>query len=598
MAGNDYNWRMTGPRESNTGQPDWFHDYFEAEAIDGFVGDPAGNLAYAYLRCSSSGQVEEGRSGLPRQLQHVAEAARANHLKITWETVYFDDHTGFEFRHRPALSALRREIKNPKRISNVLIIEYLDRLSRNADWHQGFLLEEMNERNIKVIFWKSFSSRIERAVIGAISQEGMEQAKQRMAEGNIFKAKDGRVTARVSAYGYIFVDSTGRQGETAKRDTHYAPHPQEADVVRFIYTKVALEGHSLRALSVILQERFPPPKHMAHWEPMLIGLIIRNPVYKGEFVAHRYQYVKVLKEGLPGEPARPIQKKIQRPREEWIIVPVPALVSPELWEMANRTLAKNSQMSRRNAKAPYLLTGLVRCAKCGYSYIGRHKTKKGRSGQVWCLAFYRCSARANRAPHVVREIACTQGQVACHVLDEAVWSAICKLLLEPRLLLDVLENELEGGENVERTRQVRFLETEIREKDLEDAKLYRAYQADVFDEFEYATRRKLLKESRRNLEADLEELRDRVLSREELEERKSLILSLAQQMAATGLSLDAPFEVRQQVLKLLVDQIVLDAKEGWFRIEGVIRGKYPLPTSHVETIESIPVDTGSSRRPS
>ncbi len=138
----------------------------------------------------------------------------------------------------------------------------------------------------------------------------------------------------------------------------------------------------------------------------------------------------------------------------------------------------------------------------------------------------------------------------------------------------------------------------IREKDLEDAKLYRAYQADVFDEFEYAARRKLLKESRRNLEADLEELRHQVLTREDLEQRKRLIVSLAQHMGATGLSLDAPFEVRQQVLKLLVDRIVLNAKEGWFRIEGVIRGRHSLPTSHMDTIESIPADTGSSHPPS
>ncbi len=100
-------------------------------------------------------------------------------------------------------------------------MEYLDRLSRNADWHQGFLLDEMKHNGLSVVFWKEFTSRIERAVMGAISQEGMEQAKQRMAQGNIFKARDHRITARVPAFGYRLVDRNGKSSAEAKKDTHY-----------------------------------------------------------------------------------------------------------------------------------------------------------------------------------------------------------------------------------------------------------------------------------------------------------------------------------------------------------------------------------------
>lgn len=70
-------------------------------------------------------------------------------------------------------------------------MEELDRLSRHADWHQGFLLEEMERHGIVPVFWKSFTNRVERAVIGAIAQDGMEQAKRRMMEGNLHKARRG-----------------------------------------------------------------------------------------------------------------------------------------------------------------------------------------------------------------------------------------------------------------------------------------------------------------------------------------------------------------------------------------------------------------------
>lgn len=55
---------------------------FNQLAINGCIGDPEGDLSYAYIRVSSAQQAEDGRSGLPRQLQHCHEVARQQHLRI------------------------------------------------------------------------------------------------------------------------------------------------------------------------------------------------------------------------------------------------------------------------------------------------------------------------------------------------------------------------------------------------------------------------------------------------------------------------------------------------------------------------------------
>jgi hypothetical protein len=49
-----------------------------------------------------------------------------------------------------------------------LLMEELDRLSRNADWHQGYLLDEMKKHGVVPVFWKEFTSRIERVVMGRL----------------------------------------------------------------------------------------------------------------------------------------------------------------------------------------------------------------------------------------------------------------------------------------------------------------------------------------------------------------------------------------------------------------------------------------------
>ncbi len=72
------------------------------------IGDPDGKPAYAYLRVSSEEQGEEGRSGLPRQLEHIHEKAKHAGCCVIWERVFADDFTGFELE-RPELDRLRSE---------------------------------------------------------------------------------------------------------------------------------------------------------------------------------------------------------------------------------------------------------------------------------------------------------------------------------------------------------------------------------------------------------------------------------------------------------------------------------------------------------
>ena len=122
--------------------------------------------------------------------------------------------------------------------------------------------------------------------MGAIAQDGMEQAKQRMMEGNLYKARSGRVTARVPAYGYKLVDADNNEGANAKRDSYYGIREDEAAVVQLIFQRL-LNGDSMRKIALELQRAgIKPPKQSKHWEGTQVRLFIRNEVYKGDFYAH------------------------------------------------------------------------------------------------------------------------------------------------------------------------------------------------------------------------------------------------------------------------------------------------------------------------
>jgi len=556
--------------------PKFFKTEFDALAINDALGHPTGELAYGYLRVSSSGQAEEGRSGLPRQLLHVHEAAVQHRLKIPWEYLFADDDSGFDFSDRPELSRLRQEYRSEKRRAHVVVIEHLDRLSRNADWHQGYLLDEMKQFGIRTVFWKQFASRIERVVMGAVAQTGMENEKLRMAQGTLHKARNGRVTAKTPAYGYKLVDSFGNEGPSAKKDTHYGVREDEAQVVRYIYQKV-LEGYPLRRIAMMLEGNYPPPKRFTHWEPKMVELIIKREVYKGEFIAHRSMQVKVPKvsqlAGITDMNPGMVLRKIQRPREEWIVVPVPAIVTPEDWEQANRLVSTN--LGRREAKEHYLLAGLITCATCGYRFIGgRRMVPSGKKGNKVLITHYRCASKASRLPTISKKIGCDQKQISMRILDHSIWYVIYEVLLNPQVLLDALEKEFNSEQNEQIRDQVDFLNNQIRELKLEDEQLYRAYLADAFDETEYAEQRSHITNQLQTLYAEIERIEEGLIRPEQYEERKQEILAICQNAKISGLAFDTPFEVRQRIIRTIVDQITLNANEGWFELEGVINGQY------------------------
>src|SRR5207245_7765755 len=64
--------------------------------------------------------------------------------------------------------------------------------------------------------------------------------------------------------------------------------------------------------------------------------------------------------------ALPISKRAC-PRQEWIEIAVPALVSQASFELAQERLEFNKKLSARRTKEPSVLQGLLVCAQCGYA---------------------------------------------------------------------------------------------------------------------------------------------------------------------------------------------------------------------------------------
>ena len=119
------------------------------------------------------------------------------------------------------------------------------------------------------------------------------------------------------------------------------------------------------------------------------------------------------------------------PPTEWITIPVPAIVSQELFDAAQARLDQNTQMARRNNTAhAYLLRGLVSCAQCQLACTGR-TVHPGYN-------YYLCRGRTDclRAAQGER---CRARSIPASTLDELVWQDLCQVLTQPALITHELE---------------------------------------------------------------------------------------------------------------------------------------------------------------
>lgn len=538
----------------------------------GELGDPRGELAYAYIRVSTAGQAEEGRSGLPRQLEHIHERARQSHLRVPYSLLFADDHTGFEFQNRPDLQRLIAQISRPDREANHLLIENIDRLSRNAKWHQGYLLDLFERQSVSVHFWKAFSSEIERAVMGAISEQGMRNEIERMTQGMRHKAESGRITARRPTYGYMFIDSKGRPetdpASNYRQDSHYALNEDHAPVMKEIYYRI-IGGESLSEICNDLEERkVPTPKRAKHWSSGNVSKMLKNPVYKGEYVANRY----IMQEEWSERSQKMVSRQRQRPEEEWVVIPVPPIVSPKIWEEAQAAMKRNLKASTRNAKAKCLLQGFLYCAHC--QRLFRHG---GSSGPIVegkrTRRFYICgSYHVNRT--VRNHLYCKSPLVYSDVIDPHVWDTVCQLANDPDILINLLEEEHDKFKRGELNEQLKYIEKQIKSCRVEETQWDKAYAAKIFSLEEYKEKRLAVQNRISALQDEWEKVSEEVAVMQILEQKRELIYERFKTLKEAGFTPNMPFEEKRKMLAMLVDKVVIDSKNGWYRLEGSVQGTY------------------------
>jgi len=334
---------------------------------------------------------------------------------------------------RPALERLR-DLAAEGQIETVLIYAP-DRLSRKYAY-QVLLIEEFARHGVQTLFVKSPTAQTPEEHLllqfqGMIAEYERAQIAERTRRGRRHRAKEGLVNVLSAApYGYRYVKKTEHS------QAYFAVEETQAEVVRKIFELYTRDCWSIAAIVRHLDEQKVPTRMgKGLWQTATLWGMLRNPAYQGRAAYGKTQNCPSQKITRPtrqqgGYSRHSSSKAVDR--SQWIEIAVPALVSSEVFALAQERLAQNQQLSLRNTKEPSLLQGLLVCEQCGYG-LYRSSSRKGPQRRH----YYRCGGADHRER--LRGPACSCRMIRLDYLDDLVWRQILELLRSPELIRAEME---------------------------------------------------------------------------------------------------------------------------------------------------------------
>ncbi len=499
-----------------------------------------------YARVSSEQQAEA--KTIESQVAEIHARIAADGFDLRTVGTFLDEGYSGSTLVRPALERLRDAAAAGE--MDRLYVHCPDRLARNSAY-QVLLVEELAHRGVEVIFLnrplgQTPEDQLLLQVQGVIAEYERAKFLERSRRGKRHAAQEGRVAILCHApYGYRSISKHEGGGE-ARFELLF----EEARMVQQVFSRVGQDRCTINEVCRRLpQAGVRTRTGKEYWDHKTIWDMLKNPAYKGEAAFGKTHWVPNgprlrVPRGKPAQPRRPFWGKAA-PKEEWITIPVPALVDAALFDAVQEQLEENWRRARIPQKGSrYLLQGLLVCAKCGYASHGCTNDERNAS--------YRCSGSMS-LPRFGGKRRCWNKELRMDQTDAAVWQEVCHLLQEPERLEQEYRRRLQAPEQ---SPEPQGLDTQMGKLRRGIARLIDSYAEGFIDRQEFEPRVTRMRERLQHLETQLQRLKEEAEGEEELR----LIVGRLEGFAAKvkdGLH-TADFQTRREIIRALIKRVEID----------------------------------------
>jgi site-specific DNA recombinase len=360
-----------------------------------------------------------------------------------------------------------------------------------------------------------------------------------------------------------------------RRDS-YVIDAKTMPVVRRIFSMIGEEGMSINAVKTLLErEGVPTPSGGTIWSKKTIREMVLNDCFRAHthseiqtlvspdvaarlnpeksygvswYGTRRTSVKQVAEQGPDGRRYRRRQNTVERPREEWIAVPVPDSGIPRrVADAARDAIKDNPQCSLAGNKFWELSGGVLFCGECGRRMtVHRRRKTPPKSG---FYNYYRCPTRQFKG----KQICPNQKLLNANKAEEEVWEFVSSLMQDPKHLRVGLDAMIEEQRKAARDNPEQEVRMWLHKLEVVHLKRRRAQDLAIqglLDSDELRAKLAELQETRETAERELEVLKDRRKQIEQLEHNRDAVLETYATMAPDLLSTLRP-EKRNQVYRVL-----------------------------------------------
>jgi site-specific DNA recombinase len=449
--------------------------------------------AIIYARVSTDEQTK----GYSLSTQIDASKSYAIERGYTLLETFTEDYSGASM-DRPILNDVRDYIERED--VDVMIVYDVDRLARKSIY-QALIEEEFLREGVLIEFVigqyeNTDEGRLQKQIRASIAEYEKAKILERSKRGKRGKAKSGFVIAGSRPpFGYRVVSEPHK--------SWFEIDEEEAEVVRSIFSWY-LHGEggrgplSMNAISVKLTKmgiltRGDKAGHVYKkhgrgvWAAATVRAILKNETYTGTWY---FGKTKMIEDGKQRKlkPKCGLGKQVPRDKDEWIGVPVPAIIDKEAYRLVMKKVKKNIEQAKRNTKHKYLFGRRLRCAKCNYTYKGRTSRQK---------QYYYCGGTEQKPVKL-----CDARPFKGKDVDRVIWEWLVSLIKDPRAVMEGLQDSKNDAaqENKILIDRLGMIEGQIEGQDIQLSKLLDLYLSGDFP-------KDVLNERKARLEKNLANLR-------------------------------------------------------------------------------------------
>jgi len=510
--------------------------------------------AAIYARVSCEQQAQQ--STIDSQIVALKDRIQADGLALDVELCFADDGYSGSTLVRPALERLRDTAWAGG--FTRLYVHSPDRLARKYAW-QVLLLEELQRSGVELVFLnRTIGVSPEEDLLlqmqGMIAEYERAKIMERSRRGKRHAARRGSVSVLCGApYGYKYISKHAGGGQA-----QYQIVFEEARIVKQIFEWVGVERLSLREVERRLRKQGIPSAKRTRWHQETIHKLLVNPAYKGEAV---FGKTRVGDRRPPLRPRRgaPEQSRSGKSRyrgapQDQITIPVPAIVSADLFQAADEQMKRRHVHLRLDLVGKmYLLQGLVECGCCGYAWYGKGATRFNKDDQQ-PYPYYRCIGMDSFRFGGTK--VCKYKPIRLDRLDAAVWADVCMLLQNPNALKREFERRLSDEQEPDINRDQ--LQKQIKSIQRCISRLIDAYEDGLLEKSEFEPRVAKARERLTRLQQEAVTATDLATRRKELRLVITQLEDFANQVRA-GLH-KASFETRREIIRSLVKAIKIEGQ--------------------------------------